>query len=362
MHNRAPTYRQLKSGEIEVVHNEYIGDLISGSSGGSALSPFTSQVYPINPGLSYFSFLSGLAANYELYDFRRFRVVLKSISGNALTSTNTALGSMGVSTLYNATSILPQQKYSAESYQGATSGVPSKSQVHNVMVSNVRNPLGTLYVRTGNLSSSQNQNMYDLGQIVVWSQGCQTTVPSALCEIWFQYSVVLKDPRTYAGQLAFSNLTSAYQSAAGTGITKNNLWGSAMVANSNNQQTVSLSNDGTSSYITFPSTTNAGSYLISYNVNSNAVNPGNNLVTFAGTSCSALNIFENGTNFLGNAVWTSTGTTASYVFSCGVQIANTSPLVPPKVGLNASAWTSIGTPTSANLLILPINGNVTTVT
>lgn len=73
---------------FRISHREYVGDVVSGPS-----NSFTYKTYSLNPGnSSLFPWLSVISENFESYKFHGLVFEFKSMSADALNSTNTALG------------------------------------------------------------------------------------------------------------------------------------------------------------------------------------------------------------------------------------------------------------------------------
>lgn len=80
---------EFKQQPIIITHREYIGDVITSGTAGA----FKTNTYYINPGLNKtFPWLSQIAQNFESYRMLGCAFEFKSMSSDALNSTNTALG------------------------------------------------------------------------------------------------------------------------------------------------------------------------------------------------------------------------------------------------------------------------------
>jgi predicted nucleic acid-binding Zn ribbon protein len=72
-----------------ITHREYITDIVTSSTAGA----FSYVTYSINPGQdSLFPWLSNIAQCFEAYKMHGLVFEYKSMSADALNSTNTALG------------------------------------------------------------------------------------------------------------------------------------------------------------------------------------------------------------------------------------------------------------------------------
>jgi hypothetical protein len=175
-----------------ISHREYLGD-ISGSTA------FTNKVYAINPGLSNtFPWLSQVAANYEQYRMLGLIFEYRPTSGTAVSSTNTALGTVVMATDYDAENPPFSNKQQMESYEFASSCVPYDKMLHPVECSTKEKTIDLAYIRTGPLSqvtpTSTDIQFYDLGNFQIATNGMQVGV-TVIGELWVSYHVELLKPR-----------------------------------------------------------------------------------------------------------------------------------------------------------------------
>lgn len=388
MTNRVARTMTTRTGDLVISHMEYIGDLIPSTNGS-----FLSQVYPINAALpSVFPWLSGLADNYEQYDFLKLEVILKTTSGNAFSSTNAATGTMGMcylTNVYQPTNTV-SNKVIAESYTDAKSGNPAKSQVMRINTKHGKNPLDTYFCRSGSVPAGQTLNMTDVCNLVVWSSSLQTNTASAISEIWLKYVCVLKNPRPGAGQLGFNILTAKYQyssTVSATVPTSTNFWGGSggnttfsvpgtgqalngLLANSNNAMNLLFANPSGSSSFQFPVNIICGNYLVVIRMTGTNNAAGN----VAATTVSYVN--ATGTSYWGGALLgAGTGSTAggfateSINASAGSNTGVTFCLVlavtitasPASVVLTGPTYIP-STITSMDIMVSQFNGMQTTIT
>lgn len=179
-----------------VKHREYIQD-ISGSTA------FVNTSFPINPGLyQSFPWLASVAANYEEYAIRGMVFEFKSTSATALNSTNTALGTVIMSTNYNAYRPAFATKSEMENHEFCTSAKPSDSFTHPIECAVNENPLTVLYVRQGTVGDGDIR-MYDLGNFQIATAGMQAV--ATIGELWVTYDVELLKPRLPTGSGAYAD-------------------------------------------------------------------------------------------------------------------------------------------------------------
>lgn len=119
MHNSGQTTR--------VCHREYICDIVTSNSAGQ----FKIESFPLQPGdPSTFPWVAELAQKFQKYRFLGAIVEFKSMSGDAITGTNTALGEVIISTNYNNADPNFINRSQMENTQYCSSAKPSVSFVH----------------------------------------------------------------------------------------------------------------------------------------------------------------------------------------------------------------------------------------
>lgn len=189
-----PSVRNSPYGTI-VRHREYIGDVPSSAA-------FVIAALSINPGLpGTFPWLSQVAENFEEWVPRGIIFEYKTMSSNAVVSTNAnaALGTVIMATEYNVANPVFGNKQQMENYEWATSADPSRTQIHPVECSKSQNPLGTFFVRTTANPAGTDLRFYDLGLFQIASQGMQSN-QTLIGELWVSYEIELRKPRILTGQ------------------------------------------------------------------------------------------------------------------------------------------------------------------
>lgn len=174
-------------------HREYICDITSASTANT----FQLQNFFINPGQpSTFPWLSGLAANFEHYQLLGILFEFKSMSADALNSTNTALGQVIMACNYNAALPNFASKYEMENYEYAISTKPACSAMLPIECKRSESVLDGLYVRPGSVPSGQDQRLYDFGNFQIATNGLQGTNVN-LGELWVTYEIAFYKPKLY---------------------------------------------------------------------------------------------------------------------------------------------------------------------
>ncbi len=172
-------------------HREYIADVSSSTS-------FSVVTYAVNPGLAAtFPYLSAIAQNFQEYEFRGLVFEFKSLSADALNSTNTALGSIALAVQYRADASAFIDKQQLLNEMWAVDGKPSIDILLPVECAPVENPLKMQYVRGAAVPSGQDTKLYDLAKLSVASYGSQAV--AVVGELWATYEVVLRKPQLSSG-------------------------------------------------------------------------------------------------------------------------------------------------------------------
>lgn len=174
-----------------VRHREYLGDVITSSTIGA----FRQTPYSINPGLiTTFPWLSQVAQQYQEYSFKGLVFEFISTSGNALNSTNTALGTVMMATQYRSTAPPFLNKVALLNEYYSTDAKPSENCMHAVECDPKENPFNIQYVRNTALVAGEDEKMYDLGTFVMATTGFQAASVN-VGELWISYEVELKKPQ-----------------------------------------------------------------------------------------------------------------------------------------------------------------------
>lgn len=245
--------RTRAGGAVFISHKEYIADILSDATANT----FKIQKFPIQPGNSLtFPWLSQVAANFQEYRFHGVVFHFRSMSADALNSTNTALGQVIMSTEYNSAAPDFASKPEMENAQYSNSIKPSDSCLHLIECARASSVLSNLYVRTDDVdTSSEDVRFYDLGNFFIASNGCQGTSVN-LGELWVSYEVELLKPKIW-GELGETN--DYFNAYTVTGVTNALPLGTAALVSSDNSNIdVSLS----SQTLTLPPSSTPKSYFM----------------------------------------------------------------------------------------------------
>lgn len=199
-------------GRVTVKHREYIGQVA-----GSVV--YGSTTYPINPGMPQtFPWLSVMAQDFESYRFKKLNFIFETEKS---ASTN---GSIMMAVDYDAADAAPTSKVELMANNHAV-----RSQVWAPVKYMADAPdlhkLPQRYNRYGALSSNLDIKTYDVGNLIVATQGCADT--TSLGELYTEYEVELLTPQlgpnlsqimTGAGSVSKTAIFGTAPTSSGTGF------------------------------------------------------------------------------------------------------------------------------------------------
>ena len=188
--DNVPEFRNISNRETRVIHKEYIGDLYSAPTSNT----FKLQSFKLNPGNSgVFPWLSGVAQNYQQYRINGMIVYLKSISANALNSTNTNLGQVMVSTNYNVNAKNFEDTSSMLNAEFSSSAKPSEDIIHMIECAPRETTLKELYIRNSQVKVNEisDNRFYDYANVQIASSGLQANSSIPLAQMWISYDITL---------------------------------------------------------------------------------------------------------------------------------------------------------------------------
>lgn len=180
-------------GGITFRHKEYLRDIITSSTPGA----FSLDSYLINPGNSKtFPWLSQVAANFEQYSIEGMIFEFRSMSADALNSTNTALGTVIMATNYDAIDTLFKAKGEMENYEWGMSCKPSVNMLHPIECAPRQTSVTELYVLDGPVPSGADPRLYHWGNMQIATNGFQGASVN-IGELWVTYQVRLLKPKIF---------------------------------------------------------------------------------------------------------------------------------------------------------------------
>ena len=181
--------------EVVISHKEYVQDIYAPDVAGT----FQNMTMGLNPALpSTFPWLSQVAQNYDEYEFGQLIFTFKSTVTDFV-ATNGQVGSIILTTQYNANDDPFTSKQDMMEYDGAVSGKVSGMVLAGVECDPSKNSGAPgKYTRSGPAPPSEDLKTYDLGTLNVGI--CNT--PSqfnnqSLGELWVSYTVKLRKPKFF---------------------------------------------------------------------------------------------------------------------------------------------------------------------
>jgi hypothetical protein len=171
---------------VTIRHKEFIGP-IHGSTG------FQMQYnLPINPGVTAtFPWLATIARRFQEYKVKGMVFHYVPTSGTAISSTNSALGTVMIQTSYRAGDSAPTSKVSLLNEYWSNEVVPYDCMAHPIECDPKENPFSIHYVRAGTTPSAE-PLLYDLGNTFVATEGMQGT--NIVGDLWVTYEIEFKKP------------------------------------------------------------------------------------------------------------------------------------------------------------------------
>lgn len=288
--NPPPVFNNVKSnGAVIMSHREYLGDVYSATVAGE----FAITKYPLNPGNEdTFPWLNRMAVNFQEYTLLGVLFEYRSMSGDALTNLNTALGSVIMATNYNAAAPDFTSKVEMENTQYAQSIKPSSSVTHPIECSPRQTAVSTtLYVRPSNKELiNEDIRLYDWGNFYIATTGFQG-VGVNCGELWVTYQVALRKPLL----LAQYGTNAGYMHVYCYNTANDNVFGiyeNQYIRVNTLYPKVTISNGVGPAYINFPGTAITRKYLIMITINTPAGTNTGLTATTVGGGIDFLSIFN----------------------------------------------------------------------
>lgn len=208
--NQVPSMHS-SADSIILSHKEYIGDVSSSTA-------FTTQfTLDINAGNeSTFPYLAGIASAFQEYRFKGLVFEFKSTSADALNSTNTALGTIGLVCNYRSDKPLATTKVEAANEMWSVDTKPSLNAYLPVECNPKETPMNVAYI--GYPPTTADSKFYDLGRLQVYSVGSQAA--AVVGELWATYEVELMKPCLSSSSQFFRSSRSAVSTGSPLGDTE----------------------------------------------------------------------------------------------------------------------------------------------
>jgi hypothetical protein len=192
-------------GNPRVRHREFIGPVMGSTA-------FATQVYRIQPGLRgadvLFPWGSSVANCFEQYQLNGMMLEYKTTSTNY--SSGVALGSVMMSTVYDAESAPLAGQLAVDNHEFTTSDVPSNTFIHPIECASSESSLVTRYVQATNAPSFTNDERFnDVGIFQISTIGMPAAANGTqVGELWASYDITFLKPALpdiHAGTAALWN-------------------------------------------------------------------------------------------------------------------------------------------------------------
>jgi len=188
-----PKFANSRAG-YRISHREFVGELVSPGPG----LPYTTfanyDISPINDDL--FPWLARTADVYQQYKFHGCVVEFKSMSSEY--ASGAGLGTVVISTNYNANLPPYQNKLQAENSEFAVSCKPSLSQLHCIECDPRQRPTEYLYIQPETYAGSSlvvnDMRLTSFGTLQIATQGLSAAQGVSIGEIWVSYDVEFLKP------------------------------------------------------------------------------------------------------------------------------------------------------------------------
>ncbi|WVR22159.1 MAG: capsid protein [Malazfec virus 8] len=177
--------------QVRIRHREYLGDIISSSTPGA----FQIQGFNLNPGVkdTYPWLAQVCGATFQQYRINGQVFEFRSMSSDALNSTNTALGQVIMATDYDSKDAPFTSKQQMENTMFGVSCKPSVSMIHAIECAKYQTAVSELYIRANAVPEGADPRLYDMGIFYVATNGCQGASVN-LGELWVSYDITLFKP------------------------------------------------------------------------------------------------------------------------------------------------------------------------
>lgn len=341
---QAPTFGSGRV-SINVKHREFLGDVISSSTAGA----FSLKSYAINPGLvASFPWLSDVVGpSFQQYRINGMTYEFRSMSSDALNSTNTALGSVVMATDYDSRDVVFASKQQMENSEFGVSCKPSMNMMHAIECARNETAVSELYIRAFAVPDNADIRLYDMGRFSIATIGCQGTSVN-LGELWVSYDIdcfkAIEQVPYYIAPYATYGLTTA--SATAPLGTAQEIF---QVTNGADQIGLTFVSENK---VAFPSDAQTGTtYLVS-------------LVAVAGAAAALTKpVITTGNGLyidvnVNLQVPTTGVTTALWTWNAAVQYkGGGTPAAPPYINVADYTWAPAGGILEMDLLVSAVSGN-----
>jgi len=183
---------KFAGGPPRVQHREMICPVLATGA------KFSTQAFRIQPGLkgkdTLFPWLSSLAPCFQQYQLNG--MILEYVSTSTNYSSQVALGTVMMSTLYDAEASALMSQQAVDNNEFTTFAPPSESFIHPIECASKESPLVTRYVRSSNSNSASSDDRFsDVGLFQISQAGITAPEGTQLGELWCVYDITFLKPQ-----------------------------------------------------------------------------------------------------------------------------------------------------------------------
>jgi hypothetical protein len=349
----------FNGGPPRVRHREFIGPIF-GTTG------FTTAVYRIQPGLlgssTLFPWGASVAGCFQQYKLNG--MLLEFVSTSSDYTSTTGLGSVMMSTLYDANATPLANQSAVDNNEFTTSAKPTESFIHPIECASEASPTIVRYVRNSNAveSSTTDDRLDDVGLFQISTIG-NPNPGAELGELWATYDIEFLKPALpdiHEGTSYVASMDGTFANTA-TPTPFTIAPGSSLPV---------LLDDGTYGVapnlgavrIVMPEGYN-GSYLCLVNtfLQGGSTPSGSTTILGYGTDITQLKLLNNGANASGTSVSTDgviNGANGLFVFCFSTIAESGAPLSAGQNYISLNTYYAAGYHNSTTVMILPIDDDV----
>lgn len=229
--NIVPRFSKMTDDEYTIIaRREYVSEIYGPPlTAQRATQPFVLQAYEINPGLERtFPWLSQIASNYEEYELLQLIFTFKSTTTESGNQLNGQVGTVIMTTNYNADAPVFRDKNVMMQYSGSASSRLTETLMHGVEC-NPRKLSGSIgnYVRSGPVVEGGDKKSYDHGTFQIAIANCTANLANqSLGELWVSYKIKLRKPKFYTS-LGYAITKDVFRNnpLVTSGVTSSTKWG-----------------------------------------------------------------------------------------------------------------------------------------
>jgi len=170
-----------------IQHREYICPILAPSNP----ADFNTQVFPIQPGLSGVNSVMpwGGTVFRNFLEYELHGGVFEFVSCSSNFSASSALGTVSMSTLYDASEPTLDSLLAVNNNEYTTMAPPSASFYHPLECAPKDQPVGVRFVRSGNVPAGSDSRFDDFGRFQITTSGLSAPAGTKLGDLYFSYDI-----------------------------------------------------------------------------------------------------------------------------------------------------------------------------